>query len=267
MITKFLYLSAQTNLINSIMKKIILCLGLAALSLTSCSSSDDSSNDDPNGVLVKKIVYTSITDDYTETVQYTYNGNKILRGTYNDGSVDVFTYQGDLITKIETVEDGDVTYTETFSYDSNGRLTRYISAETGYSEQETFVYNSDGTVTSTLGNGSFTSVRTFHFQNDELTKIVEAGAGGRVYDYTYDSKNSPFRNVTGYNKIAHVSHGDHEFFGAKQNISTIHEATGNINYTTNTMTYNSNNYPTAANSTAIFEASGTFNATMRYTYY
>src|SRR6218665_456585 len=109
---------------NLIMKKIILCLGLAALSLTSCSSSD-SSNDGPNDALVKKIVYTSITDDYTETVQYTYNGNKILRGTYNDGSVDIFTYQGDLISKIETVEDGDVNYTETFTNETNGRLTRY----------------------------------------------------------------------------------------------------------------------------------------------
>ncbi|MGC4039664.1 MAG: hypothetical protein QM710_02405 [Flavobacterium sp.] len=245
------------------MKKIILCLGIVAISLTSCSSSD-SSSDGSNDVLVKKIVYTSITDDYTETVQFTYNGNKIVRGTYTDGTIDVYTYEGDLITKIETIENDEVVYTETFSYDSSGRLTQYIADESGFVEQETFTYNSNGTVTSTIDGGSS---RTLYIQNDEVIKIVEAGAGGRIYDYAYDSKNSPFRNVTGYEKIAFVSHGDHEFFGRKQNISTIHESTEDIDYMTNTMTYNSNNYPITANSTAIFEFDGTYEATMQYTYY
>ncbi|MGV3696271.1 hypothetical protein [Flavobacterium sp.] len=245
------------------MKKIILCLGIVAISLTSCSSSD-SSNDGSNDALVKRIVYNSITDDYTETVQFTYNGNKIVRGNYTNGSVDVYTYEGDLITKIEMIENDEVVYTETFSYDGNGRLIQYVADENGFTEEETFVYNADGTVTSTIDGGGS---RTLHFLNDEVIKIVENGAGGRIYDYTYDSKNSPFRNVTGYNKIAFVSHGDHEFFGRNQNISTIHESTEDVDYMTNTMTYNSANYPMTVNSTAIFEFDGTYEATMQYTYY
>jgi hypothetical protein len=248
------------------MKKLILCLGFAAITLTSCSSDSDSSNNDSDEVLVKEIVYTSITDDYTETVEFTYNGTKIIKGTYDDGSEDIYTYQGDLITKIEMIADGDVLYTETFSYDSSDRLTQYVSQEGSFIDQETFAYNNDGTVTSTSGTGGGAFVRTLHFMNDELVKIVESGIG-RVYNYTYDSKNSPFRNVTGYDKIAHVVHGDHEFFGSHQNISTIHEATEDIDYMTNTMTYNSNNYPTSATSVAVFEFDGTYTATMQYTYY
>lgn len=248
------------------MKKIILCLGILAITLSSCSSDSDSSNNSSNDVLVTKIVYRSITDDYTETVDYTYNGNKIIKGIYDDGSEEIYTYQGNLITKIEIVEDGEVTYTETFTYNSSDRLVSYLVEEDGFTDQETFVYNGDGTVTSTIGSGGASATRTLHFDNDELVKIVETGAGGRIYNYTYDAKNSPFRNVTGYDKIANVVIGDHEFFGRKQNITSIYESTEDVAYTTNTMTYNSDNYPITASSTAIFEFEGTSNATMQYTY-
>lgn len=245
------------------MKKIILCLSLVAISVTSCST-DSGSSDQSNDVLVKKIVYHDVTDDYTETVEYTYNGNKLIKGVYDDGSVENYTYNGNLITKIEFIEDGEVTYTETFSYDSNNRLTAYHALEDGLDDQETFVYNADGTVTSTIGTGIAASERTLHFENDELVSIVETG--GHTYNYTYDTKNSPFRNVTGYDKIANVVQGDHEFFGSKQNIAAIQDVTNDIDYMTNTMTYNANNYPTSASSVAIFEFDGTYTATMQYTY-
>jgi hypothetical protein len=245
------------------MKKIILCLGLIAVSLASCSSDDSGSSDNSSDVLVRKVVYNAITDDYTETVQYTYNGNKLVKGVYDDGSVETYTYTGDLITKMEYTEDGELIYKETFSYDGSGRLTEYHALEDGYDDQETFVYNNDGTVTSTIGTGVAAMTRTLHFQNDELVQIV---GGGETYNYTYDAKNSPFGNVTGYAKIATVVHGDHEFFGAKQNISTIHEVTNDVDYMTNTMTYNSADYPTSVSSVAVFESDGTYTATVQYTY-
>jgi hypothetical protein len=246
------------------MKKIILCFSLVAMSLASCSSDSESTNES-NDVLVKKIAFNAVTDEYSEVVQYTYNGNKLIKGVYDDGSEEIYTYDGNLITEIKIVEDGDVTYSETFSYDSNDRLIAYVSQEVGFTESETFVYNSDGTVTSTIGTGGAANIRTLYFDNDELVKIVDAS--GRTYDYTYDAKNNPFRNVTGFDKIAYVIHGDHEFFGRKQNILTIHETTENVDYMTNTMTYNADNYPLTATSVAMFEFDGLNTATIQYTYY
>lgn len=245
------------------MKKIILCLGFIVTTLISCSSDTDSSSNQSNDLLIKKVVYTSITDDYTETVIYTYNGNKLVKGVYEDGSEEIFTYQGNLISKIELITNGELDTTETFSYDTNGRLTGYIFEEGPFTDEETFFYNADGTVTSTIGTGAAAAVRTLNFQNDELIKII---GSDRTYNYTYDSKNSPFRNVTGYDKIAFVNHGDHEFYGRKQNITTIYESVEGVNYTTNTMTYNSDNYPLTATSNAIFESVPS-SATVEYTYY
>lgn len=248
------------------MKKIILCLGMVAITLTSCSSdsSDPVTLNPSNEVLVKKIVYNEVTNDYSETVQFTYNGNKLVSGVYDDGSVETYTYSGNLITKIEVTDAGEVLYTETFAYDSNDRLTEYHALEDGFDDQETFVYNADGTATSTVGTGISALTRALYFQNDELVKTVDAG--GHTYTYTYDTKNSPFRNVTGFDKIAYVIHGDHEFFGRKQNISEIQDTTDNVDYMTNSMTYNADNYPTSATSVAVFALDGTYTATMQYTY-
>lgn len=250
------------------MKKIILGLGVIATLLMSCS--DDSETYNPvtppgsTGILVKTVSYTSITDEYSENVLYTYNGNKIVKGGYEDGSEEVYTYNGDLITKIEIIEGGDaVTYSETFTYDGNNRLVTYVVEEMGFTDTETFVYNGDGTVTATQSGGFGFS--TLHFENDELVKIVNSL--GTTYEYTYDAKNSPFRNVTGFNKIAFVVHGDHEFFGAKQNITAIHETSEDVDYMTNTTTYNASNYPTSVNSEAMFEFGTPSSATVQYTYY
>ncbi len=245
------------------MKKILLCLGLVAIA-SSCSSDSDSPNYPPvvasDGVLVKEVIYTSVTDDYTETIEYTYSGNKLVKGVYDDGSEEIFTYEGDLITGLELFTDGEVVYRETYTYDGNGRLTEHFIDDEGFTETETFVYNADGTVTSSLDGGQ----RTLHFQNGQLIKIVNEG--GEVYNYTYDGKKSAFRNVTGFAKIAHVYHGDHEFFDAQQNISTIYESTNDVDYTTNTMTYNANDYPNTVTSNAIFESVPSI-ATVQYNYY
>ena len=246
------------------MKKIICLLAIVAVSLTSCSSDSSSDQNPSNDVLVRKVIYDYGSLDYGDTVEYTYNGNKLLKGLYSDGSVENFTYSGDLITKIELLSEGYVIYTENFIYDSSNRLIKYNLLEDGFNEQETFVYNNDGTATATYGTGVGANVSTYYYENDELIKIV--GSDGHTYNYTYDSKNSPYRNVTGYDKIVLVVHGDHEFFGAKQNISRIFDATENINYMSNTMTYNANNYPITATSTAIFTPDGTFTATAQYSY-
>ncbi len=246
------------------MKKIICALAIVAVAITSCSSDASSDQNPSNDVLVRKIMYDYGSENYGDTVEYTYNGTKLLKGIFSDGSVETFTYSGDVITKIERKEGSEVIYTENFIYDSSNRLIKYNMLENGYDEQETFVYNNDGTATATYGTGVGAYVRNYYYENDELIKIV--GSDGHTYNYTYDNKNSPYRNVTGYDKIVLVVHGDNEFFGSKQNIVRIYDATDGINYMSNTMTYNSSDYPVAAISTAIFYPGTTDVATAQYSY-
>lgn len=247
------------------MKKITLLAAALTLSLASCSSDDsgnpvDGGSQDP---LVKTVFYNDQDDDFDSTVEYTYNGNKIVQGVYDDGTLENYTYSGDLITKIEFVEGGQVTYRETFTYDGSGRLIQYLDEDLvdDWEDLETFVYNSDGTVTSTYDG----LVSTIHLQNDEVAQVIQNT--GHIYNYSYDGKNSPFKNVTGWDKIANVVQGDHEFFGRHQNITLIHETTEDVDYMVNTMTYNSANYPTSVTSVAEFEFEGTYTATVQYTYY
>src|SRR5690606_37509894 len=77
---------------------------------------------------------------------------------------------------------------------------------------------------------------------------------GTIYTYTYDGKNSPFKNVTGYAEIANAFAGDHEFHGRSQNIVSIIDETHSQNYTLNNIQYNANNYPTSITSVAIFDS-------------
>lgn len=109
---------------------------------------------------------------------------------YDDGSEEIYTYQGNLITEIKVVDGGDVLSTETFTYDDNDRLIHYVIDEIGFIDHEYYIYNSDGTVTCSADAAGLIPTRTFHFENNQLIKIVGSGL---TYDYTYDGKNSPFR--------------------------------------------------------------------------
>lgn len=236
------------------MKKIIFCLSILATVFASCSSDSDSpaSNNPSNAVLLKKMVLTIAEEDLSFSAEYFYQGTKITRVVYTGGDEDIYTYHGDLITERKYISEGEVVTTETFTYDNNDRLISYlyVDEEDGYTEQETFVYNSDNTVTCTITHGGISFVETHYYSNDEIVKIEQDN--GSVYNYNYDSKNSIFKNVTGYGKIAHVIQEDHDIFGNKQNISSIQLEGQDENYITNTFTYNSQNYPITVHSVAEF---------------
>ena len=248
------------------MKKTFFFLAaLATVSLTSCSSDDsDSSNQNPDpstSVLPKRVVWEQQDPDgFNYDITYTYNGNKLLQGNYTNGDKEKFYYTGDLITKIEYLYDGQVDAQELFEYDSNNRLVtyKYQDLEDGYQERSVFVYNTGDTVTESYYSETMTSpsstatVIILTFADGEMTKIVQQGFS--TYNYTYDSKNSPFKNVTGYAAIAYAAHGDFETEGKNQNILSIVDQTNNSAYMTNTIQYNANNYPTTITSVAILDS-------------
>jgi hypothetical protein len=83
------------------MKKILLLLSFSVVLLSSCSS-DDSSPSESQPLLLKTMTEGDVLFGQTVT-HFTYNGNKLVE-IFKDGDddyADVYTYTGDLITKIE----------------------------------------------------------------------------------------------------------------------------------------------------------------------
>ena len=245
------------------MKKVFLFL--SAISFVAISSCSDEENpvtppvNTTDDVLVKRV--TTQQDDpegFNYTIDYTYSGNKLVQGIYDDGSLEKYYYTGDLITKIEYITNGTIEFQDVFAYNAQGKLTEYrfqwMLENT--EEKSLYVYNSDNTVTETQLSGPINStsttgsVSTLSFANGELSQIVQEN--GSTYTYSYDAKNSPFKNVTGYAEIAHAFVGDYETHGRSKNIVSIVNETFSQNYTTNSIQYNADNYPTVVSSTAIF---------------
>lgn len=240
------------------MKKTIFFLSTILLvGFTSCSSDDDSTPNPTSDILVKKIIFQD-EDGFNDEITYTYNGNKLVQGVYDDGTIEKYYYNGDLITKIEYVFEGDVEDQELFAYDSEGRLVehKYQDLIDDFEDKSLFVYNNNSTVTKTSITGSIDNTETTGFdsiltiQNNEISTIVQTG--GLTYTYLYDAKNSPFKNVTGYSKVAYSLQGDFELHGSSANITSIDE--NNSSYTENIMTYDANDYPTSVESKAWFDA-------------
>jgi len=246
------------NQINTKMKKTIFFLSTILLvGFSSCSSDDDSTPNPSSDILVKKVIYQE-EGGFNEEITFTYNGTKLVQGVYDDGTIEKYYYTGDLITKIEYVFEGEVEDQDLFAYDSEGRLVehKYQDLIDDFEDKSLFVYNDNNTITKTnitgaIGNSQTTGfTSTLTIQNNEISSIVQTG--GLTYTYTYDAKNSPFKNVTGYSEIAYSIQGDFELHGNTRNIITITE--NNSSYTSNTITYNSSDYPVSIVSQAYFDA-------------
>lgn len=226
------------------MKKILLFCAVA-LALNSCSS-DDSSSDSSSSVLLKKTVMTDA-EGTKVTSNYTYDGNKIVSVIDNSGeSNEYYTYTGDLITKLEyKLPDGSIEQVNTYSYDSNGRLTTFvrIDPDMDWGNKELYTYNADGTITVKAYTGD-SETQTFHnstgtvkFANGEVIEITNDVQDDHVY--TYDTNNNPLKNVLGWNKINFT---DGEANDVLHNMLT--DKVGAEVWYSYTHTYNADNYPT-----------------------
>jgi hypothetical protein len=180
------------------MKKIIYLLSVTFLLLHSCSSGDSPSAADNSsqGYLIKKIV-----SDNGSVENYSYDGNKLLRISYEDGTGIVLTYTGDLITKAE-LNDSNNNFTgeyQTMSY-LNGRIVQknFYNNNILFSKYD-YTYNIDGTRTKTT-----TNYKVLNFSNAGTSVSKEYfDAGGNIIKdvmgtYSYDSKNNPHKNITGW---------------------------------------------------------------------
>jgi hypothetical protein len=235
------------------MKKMLMMAAVAIFTMTSCSDDSNSNSTDDNGntdntLLKKEIVNFESGDGWTAT--YSYYGNKLNTIDYGDGEYDKATYNGNNITKYEIFGAGYLLRDVIFEYDSNNRLIK--TSERSYNNWGTeptietirmrqFTYETDNIinfqeymgVTPVAGwTGSFT------FQNGNLVRIVR---GDSEQLTVFDSKNSPYKNILGMDKLAMVDLAD----GPKNNlISYSYGYTSSVpNTNTTTYTYNENNYP------------------------
>lgn len=193
------------------MKKLLYLFSAIALTLTSCSSDDDSNNS--SGTLLTKIIET-YDDGTVETTDFEYNGNKIVSVSSDLDLSDetIYTYIGDLITKEKYFfDDGIDSFEEVidYEYDSNNRLIKSIRTdEYGDVETDNFTYNSNGTVsfTTTANSTTIASGIIYFNGNQPYKKEITENPGTAfevswVEESTFDLKVSPFANVTGFYKI------------------------------------------------------------------
>ena len=190
------------------MKKILTLVSAIALVFTSCSKDDDSGTNESENILLKKTISTQGTN--TEFYDWTYDGNKIVSIIGNDNSKDLYTYTGDLITKLEEFDDTTLEYTTNYFY-NNGKLVSMEEIESGATQKNRtdYTYNSDGTVsftrytvviatnaTNTIHNG-----KLFFANNNIIKKEVIRTNSTSTITYLFDDKKNPLMNVVGFDKL------------------------------------------------------------------
>jgi hypothetical protein len=231
------------------MKKIILILSVVTLAFTSCSKNEPAPNAaaaNPNGVLLRKIIVTEGSDVITKIL--TYNGNKLVSIKGDDGYTSNFTYTGNLITSGEEIDaNGIFDSYDTFEYDSSARLILFKRFQGGIGGaefvRESYVYNADGTATITDIGGN---TKQLFFLNGEIIKVVRST--GNTKNYTYDTKNNPFKNITGVSKL-NFNEGDLSFTeGISKNVLTKTNTINADNYNYQYV-YNALNFPTTCSVT------------------
>ncbi|MFZ0596127.1 MAG: hypothetical protein WAM46_04030, partial [Flavobacterium sp.] len=128
------------------MKKILFLFSALSMVLISSCSSDDSSTDEGSATLLpQKITETTVENGKSGSLVYTltYDGNKLKDIATTDASRTVYTYTGDVITKVESYKSGVLQSTDTYAYE-NGKLMSKITANafsTSSQEKLTLVYN------------------------------------------------------------------------------------------------------------------------------
>ena len=239
------------------MKKIILMFGLVLL--FSCSNNESVDDGSTSGVvLVKKIVYSD-----GEENTFNYDGTKLTKINIVGEYVNI-TYSGDLIIKTEfftannTLED-----VQEFNYSLNKlSQVKFYSSPNKLETIENYSYGSDGTITIAESYYNSSNVLT----NSNPRKNYYDNAGNKIkteflqnnrvvstLNYAYDTKNSPFKNITG----AHVLFLDNDSVG-----SVINNLTNGPN-SSKSYQYNSQNYPVSAKEIQIVGGS-TITATYFY---
>ncbi|WP_316634403.1 hypothetical protein [uncultured Flavobacterium sp.] len=241
------------------MKKILCLFGALALVLTSCSSDDSSKDAASETLLPKKIVETTVENGKSGSVTYTitYDGNKLKEIALSDASRSVYTYTGDLITKVELYRSSILQSTDVYAYE-NGKLTSKITTKAfGSSPQQklTFVYNANGTVNANQSEiidrqeVKYDTTTLYTFLNGNLVTSEYINSERDKVSSTFDDKKSPFSSVTGAKLLLDLD-DNFDFSSVNnivKNVAVAYASNGAVtstSTTTNINKYNASNFLT-----------------------
>lgn len=179
----------------------------------SCSSEDGQEIMNEDNLLLKKMIVSS-NDNSVLTYNYEYNGRKIVKVSLSDGSSTRYFYQGNLITKVVEYNSTDSNPSSELvnEYDSDERIKRtYFTDFTNntYSETE-YSYDQDliisYTSNQTNNTNQLSNVYSGFLYKNEQGEIIQHDRffeGNLFYTFyfSHDTKNSTFKNITGFNKL------------------------------------------------------------------
>lgn len=244
------------------MKKIFYLISFSLIFLTSCSS-DSSTESTSSNLLLKQIVEGDAVFGGSLT-DFTYNGNKLVeikRNIDSDIYSDIYTYTGNVITKIEKFqvynvgtpdEQTNLLSKDEFQYNANNQLVQFKTTTPGSDMERvtTYVYNSDNTVSLEQYENSpgsapeLLKTGTITLQNGEIVKLqIVKEFDSYTDNYTFDTKNSIFKNVLGYDKLL-LTH----IIGKQGSFTFVDTIVGGVshNFVNGNefeYTYNSDDYP------------------------
>ena len=223
------------------MKKIIYLLIITFLMLQSCSSGDGSNNVSST-ILCKKQVNGTFDFDYI------YNGNKMDREMANGQLNRKYYYTGDYITKTEGYSDNQLRWITTYTY-VNGKLATRLFVDLNPDPDPSitsglktiYTYISNDTISYENYSGTATEQDTL-ISMGEITllngQVVQNEGPDGITIATYDNKNSPFKNVTGFDKL---NPSNNVVIQGNNNVSTIQYPNNQI--VTYYYQYNEQGYP------------------------
>lgn len=191
------------------MKKVFYVFALLTLPLMSCESDSDNdvtptpSNDD--SILPTKLVI-EYSDNTSETVEFTYDGKKLTKETSSDGYYTDYIYTDDKLTEINYYDSPNPAILETYTYDNQGKITTISTDIVGTTSSSLYnvSYNNDSSIITFTHSDSIPGEDpdSLTIQNGNITTYDESGF--YISEYTYDSKNAPFKNLESRNILVTI---------------------------------------------------------------
>ena len=263
------------------MKKLIILVSVLTLMFgcSSDSSNSDSSTSDSNssnsGILIRKTIFSTETEGIQGTNELIYQGRKLLKSVSSVGSYSNFTYTGDLITKVEYFQDpldNEPTYTSEFDYSNNKLVQRKTFEGNVLTSKVDYFYESDNTVTifniAYTGTETNSTISKKYYLNGEVIKSESINPNGSINSttlYYYDSKNSPSKNILGYNIAFEGGFTGGNLHNLVKTVSPIFQ-TNDYRITDYLYEYNSNGYPSKQTFPVGYSPEGIEQGTLQFLY-
>lgn len=243
------------------MKKFFCLFSFSALFFSSCSS--DSSSPAASGPLVKTMIIDNADpadDDFN--LLFTYSGDKLINVKDSGILIEQYVYSGGKLTRVNHPEDNSYITIE-YTGDQVTKFTEYDVDNN--SATKTLVTYSGNTFTRTAYEGDLTTQTTLSatevctVQNGNLTQLTRTSFGSsNTETVTYDTKNNPFKNITGY---ANFQVLDLDIEGNANNAT---DYTTSSHHDMISFTYNADDYPLTE---ITRDMSNVLRESVSYTYY